>query len=292
MNYYTLLQVPTTATEKEIQKAYRTLAKKHHPDRLQQASTQVRRQSEEKLKLINVAYTILSDATKRRQYDATLSPPPNSTRRPVGTRWQGSTANTKRTTQADGRPYGQSSRQQKAAHARSEYLRVKSNLRQLDQRIIAWLIRLGKTAGLVGVGSSVSATVLILILSWLLAQAGLSGHTWGVIWQILYLFIIQAAAILVVMHHLGVPFNPIQDPRSLLSIGGMVLLYQFGPMTQLFSSAGSPFPRLFILTLVSHMVNCLFLGQTWLKPLLAERRQLESRLAVMEEMMAHFNQAL
>ncbi len=288
MNYYTLLQVPTTATEKEIQKAYRTLAKKHHPDRLQQASTQVRRQSEEKLKLINVAYTILSDATKRQQYDATLPPPPNSTR------WQTGTANTKRTTQADRRPYDQPSRQQKAAHARSEYLRVKSDLRQLDQRIIAWLIRLGKTAGLVGVGSSLSATALILIISWLLAQAGLSGHTWGVIWQLLYLFIIQAAAILVVVHHLGAPFNPIQDPRSFLSISGMVLvsLYQFGLVTPLFLSTGSPFPRLFTLTLVSHMVNCLFLGQAWLKPLLAERRQLESRLAVMEEMLAYFNQAL
>ena len=63
-DYYSLLGVPKTATREEIKKAYRDLALKYHPDRNKDAS------AEEKFKKINEAYAVLSDETKRRQYDA------------------------------------------------------------------------------------------------------------------------------------------------------------------------------------------------------------------------------
>ena len=68
-NYYEILQVNKNASNEIIEKAYKTLVKKYHPD-LQQESTKAI--SEEKLKLINEAYDILSDSEKRKQYDISL----------------------------------------------------------------------------------------------------------------------------------------------------------------------------------------------------------------------------
>ncbi|MCF8720388.1 DnaJ C-terminal domain-containing protein [Nitrospina gracilis] len=63
-DYYKVLGVTRTAKMKEIKKAYRDLAKKHHPD-INQGSAK----SEETFKLISEAYSTLSDAKKRKQYD-------------------------------------------------------------------------------------------------------------------------------------------------------------------------------------------------------------------------------
>ena len=62
-DYYDTLGVPRTADEKEIQKAYRNLARKYHPDVCKDPG------AEEKFKSINEAYSVLSDAQKRAQYD-------------------------------------------------------------------------------------------------------------------------------------------------------------------------------------------------------------------------------
>ncbi|MDR0438872.1 MAG: molecular chaperone DnaJ [Methanocalculaceae archaeon] len=62
-SYYDVLSVPRNATETDIKKAYRNLAKKYHPDVCKEPG------SEEKFKSINEAYTVLSDESKRRQYD-------------------------------------------------------------------------------------------------------------------------------------------------------------------------------------------------------------------------------
>lgn len=58
--YYSILWVSKTATEDEIKKAYRKKAMEHHPDRGWDA---------EKFKEVNEAYSVLSDASKKREYD-------------------------------------------------------------------------------------------------------------------------------------------------------------------------------------------------------------------------------
>jgi curved DNA-binding protein len=63
-DYYKTLGVAKTATADEIKKAFRKLARQHHPDLAQDKKT-----AEEKFKEINEAYEVLSDADKRKKYD-------------------------------------------------------------------------------------------------------------------------------------------------------------------------------------------------------------------------------
>ncbi|MDR2400021.1 MAG: DnaJ domain-containing protein [Deferribacteraceae bacterium] len=65
MNYYEVLGVPKTATQEEIKKAYRALARKYHPD-----VNKNDKSAETKFKEISEAYATLSDADKKSQYDA------------------------------------------------------------------------------------------------------------------------------------------------------------------------------------------------------------------------------
>src|SRR5467141_4538588 len=63
-NYYDVLGVPPTATQKEITAAFRKLARKHHPD-LNAGD----KQAEAKFKEISEAHDVLSDAKNRKLYD-------------------------------------------------------------------------------------------------------------------------------------------------------------------------------------------------------------------------------
>lgn len=65
-NYYEILEVNEHASKEVIEKAYKVLAKKNHPDLY---VGELRRNAELKLRDINEAYKILSDDFLREQYD-------------------------------------------------------------------------------------------------------------------------------------------------------------------------------------------------------------------------------
>lgn len=71
MNYYEVLGISETATNKEIKKAYKTLVKKYHPDIFEGEKSF----AEEKIKLINEAYDTLINTTLRQEYDKSLFVP-------------------------------------------------------------------------------------------------------------------------------------------------------------------------------------------------------------------------
>lgn len=68
-NYYEILEVNKKASKEVIEKAYKVLVKKYHPDRNQ---IQAQNNSEQKMKEINEAYEILSNDFLREQYNLEL----------------------------------------------------------------------------------------------------------------------------------------------------------------------------------------------------------------------------
>jgi len=66
-NFYSIIGVPINATQEEIKKAYRSLAKQYHPDKCADNP-----EAKEKMCAINEAYEVLSEPVKRGVYDQRL----------------------------------------------------------------------------------------------------------------------------------------------------------------------------------------------------------------------------
>ena len=83
-NHYEILGITQNASYQEIKKAYRQMAKQHHPDTLSNPTPE----QQEYFARINNAYAVLSDLEKRRQYDNSLRQK-NQTEPPLKSRYAG-----------------------------------------------------------------------------------------------------------------------------------------------------------------------------------------------------------
>lgn len=68
-NYYEILEVNETASQEVIERVYKLLAKKYHPD----MNLDNPKEAEEKFKEVTTAYETLSNPDKRKKYDEELS---------------------------------------------------------------------------------------------------------------------------------------------------------------------------------------------------------------------------
>lgn len=79
-NFYEILEVSEKASSEVIDRAYRVLAKKYHPD----LQVENKKESEEKMKQINEAYETLMNNEKREEYDKQLEQERNKNKNVVG----------------------------------------------------------------------------------------------------------------------------------------------------------------------------------------------------------------
>jgi curved DNA-binding protein CbpA len=68
-DHYATLRVRPSASRAEIERAYRRLARRYHPDLLTGAGQEARRRAEATLKRVNAAYTVIGDPQRRLAYD-------------------------------------------------------------------------------------------------------------------------------------------------------------------------------------------------------------------------------
>lgn len=69
MTHYSTLQVSRNAEPEVIDRAYKALSLKYHPDRVSELE---RAHATRKMQRINAAYAVLSDVSARREYDRSL----------------------------------------------------------------------------------------------------------------------------------------------------------------------------------------------------------------------------
>ena len=120
-DYYGILEVNEKASQEIIEKAYKTLVKKYHPDLY---SSVEKREAEKKLKEINEAYNILSDSFLRSQYDLELQ----KERTRVQTSQNTSRENNQNYQQTTTRQRNENISGNKRKKKKTEYVRNKSNV--------------------------------------------------------------------------------------------------------------------------------------------------------------------
>lgn len=74
-DHYEVLQVSRRAEPEVVERAYKTLSLKYHPDRVSEAD---RDRANRRMQRINEAYRILRDSESRARYDATLDLQPGA----------------------------------------------------------------------------------------------------------------------------------------------------------------------------------------------------------------------
>jgi len=107
--HYQVLEIHQSATQAEIKQAYRRLAKKFHPDSRSEAA------SHEQISLLNTAYGVIGDPSRRRVYDQQL---------------QGGTANPEASAQT---------RAQRTADMQDVYRQQRQSTQSSEVQIDAWL---------------------------------------------------------------------------------------------------------------------------------------------------------
>ena len=95
MNYYEILGVSYTATQEEIKRAFRTLAKQYHPDINKAPNATIMMQK------ITEAYEVLSDVNKTNEYDRKLNIHTNSENKQSATQHYYSYPKTKEESEID-----------------------------------------------------------------------------------------------------------------------------------------------------------------------------------------------
>lgn len=76
--YYDILRVSRGAAPEGVRRAYRSLAQRYHPDKLQGRADAVR-----VMAALNEAYAVLSDPEQRARYDRSITPAPRRSAQPV-----------------------------------------------------------------------------------------------------------------------------------------------------------------------------------------------------------------